>query len=76
MMRLELADQFVISKATVSNTFVRWINLLYLRVGVLPLWPRWEEVRECMPEVFKAFYTKVLVIIDATKLECRHVQSL
>lgn len=72
----ELAYQFGISKASVSRIFILWINFLYLRLGMIPIWPRWEAVQKCMPDVFKTFYPKTFVIIDATELRVQTPSEL
>ena len=33
-----------VAESTVSHTLVRWINNLYLSLGLSPIWPSWENV--------------------------------
>ena len=72
----ELACQFGISKASVSRIFMTWIIFLYLRLGLLPIWPCWDDVQKSMPEVFRMCYPKVFIIIDATELRVQTPSEL
>jgi len=72
----DLAIRFNISEATVSRIFTRWINFMYLRLGLLPLWSSSVSVEKNMPAVFKAAYPTTYCIIDATELMCEVPASL
>ena len=72
----ELAYCFGVSEGTASNIFHMWINFLYLRLGMIPIWPDWEDVAASMPESFKASYPDTFIIIDATELRCQIPSSL
>ncbi len=72
----QLAYQFGISKSTVSRILNMWIHFLYLRLGLLPIWPGWQAVQKSMPEVFKNLYPKTFIIIDATELRVASPDSL
>ena len=72
----ELAYCFGVSEGTASNIFHMWINFLYLRLGMIPIWPDWEDVAASMPESFKANYPDTFIIIDATELRCQIPSSL
>ena len=45
----DLSTRFNISEATVSRVFTRWINFMYLRLGLLPLWPSSVSVEKSIP---------------------------
>ena len=75
-LEMDLAFQFGISQPTVCRILTMWINFLYLRLGLIPIWPCWEEVESIMPEVFKKTYPSTFAIIDATELRCEVPSSL
>ena len=66
----DLAHRFNVSIAAVSRLFTMWINSMYLRLGSIPIWPKWEHVEATMPEAFRVDYPSTAVIIDATELKC------
>ena len=68
LLEKDLAFRFGVSESSVSRIFVKWINYLYLRLGLLPIWPSWENVQATMPECFKEAYPSTFIIIDATEL--------
>ena len=72
----DLSTRFNISEATVSRVFTRWINFMYLRLGLLPLWPSSVSVEKSMPVVSKEAYPTTFCIIDATELMCEVPASL
>ena len=74
----DLAYQFGINVSTVSRTLSMWINFLYLRLSLLPIWPSWEDVKACMPESFREVYpnTFCTCIVDATEIKCETPSSL
>ena len=48
----DLAYQFGVSESTVSRTVIKWLNFMYLRLGLLPIWPDWEDIDRKMPCCF------------------------
>ena len=50
------------------------ISFLYLRLGRLPLWPSWEDVKASMAECFRANYHGTFIVLDATEL-CTEIHS-
>lgn len=72
----ELGYMFNVDAATISRIFAKWINFLYLRLGMIPIWPEWSDVEASMPEVFKTSYPDTFLIIDATELRCERPSSL
>ena len=67
---------FGISETTVCRIFISWINLMYLRFGVINIWPSREDVDASMPEDFKDKYPNTRVIIDCTEIKCQMPSSL
>ena len=53
-----------------------WLNFLYLRLALIPIWPRWEDVETTTPAAFKEMYPNTFAIIDATELKCETPSSL
>jgi len=49
----DLAFRFNISEQVVSDIVITWANFLYLILGSLPIWPSKEQIKQCLPEVFK-----------------------
>ena len=49
----ELAYMFNVDAGTISRVFNKWINFLYMRLGMIPIWPEWADVEKTMPETFK-----------------------
>lgn len=45
---------FHMSTPTVSRIVMTWINFMYLRLGVINIWPSREVVDTTLPENFKA----------------------
>ena len=76
LLERDLAIRFCIGEATVSRTFVRWINYMYLRLGLLPVWPSSESVQNYMPVVLKEAYPTTFCIVDATEIICEVPASL
>lgn len=64
----DLAYRFAISQSSVSRIIITWINLLYLQLKQIPLWPPRALIHSCMPKTFKEKYPSTRVIIDATEI--------
>ena len=72
----DLADQFGVSESTVSRTVIKWLNFMYLRLGLLPIWPDWEDIDRTMPCCFREAYPSTFAILDATEFFCEVPSSL
>jgi hypothetical protein len=56
---------FRISDTAVSRTFLKVLDVMYTRMGLLITWPERHNLRRTMPAAFKeGFGNKVTVIID------------
>ena len=64
----DLAYRYGVHESTVSRTFIKWCNFLYLQLGSLPIWPTWDAVERTMPTCFKKAYPSTFIILDATEL--------
>ena len=71
-----LAHLYGISQATISRIIITWVNLLYLRLKDVPMWPSREMIDKHMPEQFKEKYPSTRIIIDCTEVKCQMPCSL
>ena len=66
---------FLVCRRLVCHSpFKKWISFLYLRLGQLPPWPSWEDVKASMAECFRANYPDTFIVLDATEL-CTEIRS-
>lgn len=72
----DLADRFDISAATVSRIFLAWLNLLYIVLGSINIWPSRASIDKFMPSVMKEKFPSVRVIIDCTEIFTQKPSSL
>ena len=72
----DLARHFDISPSSVSRVFITWINLMYLGLGMLPIWPDRDTIADTMPAAFKERYPKTTAIVDATEVKVNIPSSL
>ena len=72
----DLARRFDISPSSVSRVFITWINFMYLRLGMLPIWPDRDTIADTMPAAFKERYPKTTAIVDATEVKVNIPSSL
>ncbi|KAH7957949.1 hypothetical protein HPB51_028063 [Rhipicephalus microplus] len=72
----DLAHRFCIAQSTVSRICTSWINFLYAKLGLLPLWAPRRIVDATMPPEFKEKYSSTRVILDATEIQCEVPSSL
>ena len=71
-----LSHLFNVSQATVSRIVISWINFMYLRLGVINIWPSREAVNKTMPEDVRKGYPTTRVIIDCNEVKCCMPSSL
>ncbi len=64
----DLAYRFRIHKSTVSRVFVFTLNILYVRLKRLIIWPDRDSLLETMPMVFRKHFPKCVVIIDCFEI--------
>ena len=61
----DLAYRFDVSKSTASTVFLKWIDIMFIRVRLLIRWPDREQLWETTLLCFrKHFKTKVVIIVD------------
>ena len=64
----DLAYRFGIHKSTVSRTFTEVIEIMYIRLKPLILWPDRDTLRKTMPMDFRKHCPNCAVIIDCFEL--------
>ena len=64
----DLAVRFGVSIGTASSIFDAWLNIVYIRLGWLIVWPKKEIVLHNTPNVFKHHYPNCRVIIDCSEV--------
>ena len=66
---------FLVCRRHVCHSpFKKWISFLYLRLGRLPPWPSWEDVKASIAECFHANYPDTFIVLDVTEL-CSKIRS-
>jgi hypothetical protein len=72
----DLASRFCISTQCVSDVFCAWIELMYVVLGSVPLWPNRNDIINNMPAEFKAQFPTTLAIIDCAEMKTQKPSSL
>ena len=72
----DLAVRFGISLSTVSKIFMTWINLIYIKLDSLKIFPHRDVIVKYMTKEFKQQYHDVMVIIDCAELRIQIPSSL
>ena len=66
---IDLADRFQISKTTAADTFLDVLDILYVKISPLIIWPERPELQTSMPMCFRnKFGCKITTIIDCFEL--------
>lgn len=73
---LDLAMRFNVAEVTVSNSFISWLNVLFIQLGTLKIWPNRNVILENMAIKFKEDYSNNIIIIDCTELKIQYPYSL
>lgn len=76
LLEQDLSDRFAISIATVSRIFLAWLNLLYVVLGSVSIWPSRIAINHFMPLKMKKSFPNVRVIIDCTEIYTQKPASL
>jgi hypothetical protein len=76
LLEQDLSVRFNCSVATVSRTFLTWVNLLYFILGRIPIWLPRDEIDASMPDSFRKLYPSTRVIIDCTEIYTEKPSSL
>ena len=71
-----LSYLFDASQSTVSSTIITWVNFIYLKLGMVNIWPDRTTINDNMPMTMKAKFPFVCVIVDRTEVYAEVPQSL
>eukprot|EP00118_Oscarella_pearsei_P022681 m.264795 g.264795 ORF g.264795 m.264795 type:complete len:402 (+) comp40480_c0_seq15:225-1430(+) len=72
----DLAYRFGTSQTTISRVWKRWIEVLYVRLRHLIIWPSREELRKTMPLTFKLHFDRCVIIIDCFDIKMERPSDL
>ena len=73
---LHLSFLFNISSTTVSNTFISYINYMYIKLGIINIWPSLEHIKKSMPESMKKKFPNTKCIIDCVEFKVKVASAL
>lgn len=76
LLEQDLADRFNVSHQTVSRIFLAWLNLLYVVLGSVNIWPSRQSINKFMPDKMHKHFSSVRIIIDCTELFTQKPSSL
>ncbi|XP_035981310.1 uncharacterized protein LOC118556867 [Fundulus heteroclitus] len=65
----DLATRFGISQQSAGIVFNTWIDIIYLKLCTVSIWPHRQTIIDNMPKDFKANFPTTLIIIDGTELK-------
>ena len=66
---IDLADRFQISKTTAADTFLEILNIFFIKLTPLVIWPERPELQMPMPMCFRSkFGCKITAITDCFEL--------
>lgn len=71
-----LGDMFNISTSSAGRVFLQWINLLYLRLGCLNIWPHRNVLLKEAPQGVQEEYPNVIGSMDCTEFFIQKPSSL
>ena len=66
---VDLGERFGISESMVNNTFLTWINYVYVIPGSLKIWPHRDIILQNTPVELLEKYLNNICIIDATEFK-------
>lgn len=72
----DLAYRFKISESVVSNVFRDTIDVMYVAMGFLIIWPGKEELKLTMPKCFRGKFSDCVVIIDCFEIAIQKPSDL
>ncbi len=68
LMTVDLANRFHISAGLVHKTTCKWLEVMYVRLEFLILWPSRDIVQHNMPSIFKQLSPNCRCIIDCSEI--------
>ena len=64
----DLAYHFNVDKSTVSRYFSKWLELLYVKLSFMILWPDRDDLLKTMPLEFRRHFRQCVIIIDCFEI--------
>ena len=64
----DLGYRFGVDKSTVSRYFSKWLELLYVKLSFLIMWPNREDLLKTMPLEFRRHFRQYVIIIDCFEI--------
>ena len=64
----DLAYRFNVDKATVSRYFSKWLELLYVKLSFMIMWPDRDDLLKTMPVEFQRHFRQCVIIIDCFEI--------
>ena len=71
-----MAYRFGVSQSTVSKTWPKWVDAMFIRLKPLIKWPTREQLKKTMPSDFKRHFNKCVCIIDCFEVFCERPSDL
>ena len=71
----DLSYRFNISLPKVSQIFQKWINMMFISLQFLIMWPSQETVRRNMPSIFKHLFPSTRCVIDCSEIFIERLYS-
>ncbi|XP_046577230.1 uncharacterized protein LOC124285121 [Haliotis rubra] len=65
----DIAVRFGLSPQSAGIIFNTWLDLLYFKLGQIPIWPHRDDIIQHMPVKYCRDYPTTLIIIDGTEVK-------
>ena len=72
----DIAYRFIVSWSTISRSFQKWVDAMYVRLKPLVIWPTRENVQKTMPSAFRSYFGRCIAIIDCFEVFIERPSSL
>ena len=72
----DIAYRFKVSRSTISRSFQKWVDAMYVRLKPLIIWPTRENVQKTMPSAFRSYFGRCIAIIDCFEVFIERPSSL
>ena len=72
----DLTYRLGVSQSTVSKTWQKWVDAMFIRLKHLIKWPTREQLKKAMSSDFKRHFNKCVCIIDCFEVFCEQPSDL
>jgi hypothetical protein len=72
----DLATRFGVSTQSASVVFNTWLDLVYLKLGQLSIWPNRDTIIKNMPSEYRKDFPTTIIIIDGTEVKTQIPSAL